>query len=93
VWALGFTESDVAVLHDEEFSVAALAWTWRFESSTGEPVRVLDAAEASFTSQGDAESWIGETWQQLAEMGVEQVTLLEGEREVYGPMSLSPSAE
>jgi hypothetical protein len=73
--------------------VAAVSWTWRFESSAGEPVRVMDAAQASFSSQGDAESWIGETWQQLAEMGVGQVTLLEDEREVYGPMSLSPSPE
>jgi hypothetical protein len=73
--------------------VAAVSWTWRFESSSGEPVRVMDAGQASFSSQGDAESWIGETWQQLAEMGVEQVTLLEDEREVYGPMSLSPSPE
>ncbi len=73
--------------------MAAVSWTWRFESSSGEPVRVMDTAQASFSSQGDAESWIGETWQQLADMGVEQVTLLEDEREVYGPMSLSPSAE
>jgi hypothetical protein len=70
-----------------------VSWTWRFESSSGEPVRVMDTAQASFSSQGDAESWIGETWQQLADMGVEQVTLLEDEREVYGPMSLSPSPE
>lgn len=73
--------------------MAAVSWTWRFESSAGEPVRVMDTAQASFSSQGDAESWIGETWQQLADMGVEQVTLLEDEREVYGPMSLSPSPE
>jgi hypothetical protein len=83
----------VGVFEGEEMSVAAVSWSWRFESSSGEPVRVLDTAEASFSSQGDAESWIGETWQQLAEMGVEQVTLLEDEREVYGPMSLSPSPE
>jgi hypothetical protein len=73
--------------------VAAVSWTWRFEASSGEAVRVMDTAQASFSSQGDAESWIGETWQQLADMGVEQVTLLEDEREVYGPMSLSPSPE
>lgn len=83
----------MGVFEGEEMSVAAVSWSWRFESSSGEPVRVLDTAEASFSSQGDAESWIGETWQQLAEMGVEQVTLLEDEREVYGPMSLSPSPE
>ena len=42
-----------------------------------------------FPSQGDAESWLGETWQELLHAGVAQVTLLDGTREVYGPMSLS----
>ena len=41
-----------------------------------------------FPSQSDAESWIGEVWRDLLEDGVEQVTLFEGDREVYGPMSL-----
>jgi len=41
-----------------------------------------------FASQADAESWVGETWADLAEVGVDAVTLLEADRTVYGPMSL-----
>ena len=29
-------------------------------------------------------------WQELVAEGVDSVTLLEGDREVYGPMSLHP---
>jgi len=39
-------------------------------------------------AQGDAETWLGEIWRDLAENGVDQVVLLEDGREVYGPMSL-----
>ena len=42
-----------------------------------------------FASQADAESWVGETWSDLAELGVAAVTLIEHDRVVYGPMSLS----
>ena len=38
----------------------------------------------------DAETWIGETWQTLLADGVEEASLLEEERVVYGPMSLRP---
>lgn len=41
-----------------------------------------------FTTQGDAESWIGETWRDLLEGGADQVTLFEDGTEVYGPMPL-----
>jgi hypothetical protein len=44
----------------------------------------------SFPTQADAESWIGETWRQLLQGGVEQVTLLEDGSVVYGPMGLRP---
>ncbi|WP_435769541.1 hypothetical protein [Nocardioides sp. SYSU DS0651] len=69
-------------------------WWWRLESATGEEVGLSgDAAEEygdqRFANQGDAESWIGETWPELLELGVAQVTLFELEREVYGPMKLS----
>ena len=40
-------------------------------------------------NQSDAESWLGENWRDLAERGVAAVTLLDGNREVYGPMSLA----
>ena len=66
-------------------------WWWRLESSDGAEVEVsADFADQRFASQADAESWVGEFWAELAEQGVDQVTLFELEREVYGPMSLHP---
>jgi hypothetical protein len=66
-------------------------WVWRLENSAGEEVAVTgELAGASFASQADAESWVGETWSELAEQGVDAVTLLEADRVVYGPMSLHP---
>ncbi len=65
-------------------------WRWRLEDAGGAEVAVDDdLAGATFPSQGDAESWVGETWQDLADAGVTHVTLFEADREVYGPMSLS----
>lgn len=69
-----------------------MAWTWRYESADGTPVpqaTVPETSYESFPSQADAESWLGENWRQLLEVGVHQVTLLDGDREVYGPMGLS----
>jgi hypothetical protein len=70
-----------------------MAWTWRYEKADGTDVAALpDVAQSGgFPSQADAESWIGETWPALLEGGVDQVTLFEDEREVYGPMSLHPA--
>jgi len=65
-----------------------MAWTWRFEDAQGAPVSVPDLDGQEFSAQGDAESWLGEVWRDLADAGVSAVTLLEGDREVYGPMSL-----
>ena len=47
-----------------------------------------DFADRRFSSQADAESWVGEIWSDLAELGVDAVTLMEADRVVYGPMSL-----
>jgi hypothetical protein len=64
-------------------------WTWRLEDGSGQEVDVpSEYAGRRFASQADAESWVGETWSELAEVGVDAVTLLEAERVVYGPMSL-----
>ena len=60
----------------------ARRWT-RSRSSTAPAVEI-------FPSQSDAESWLGEVWQELLHAGVEQVTLREDDRKVYGPMSLRP---
>jgi hypothetical protein len=70
-----------------------MAWMWRFETSEREPMDIPTVGEPTFPAQGDAESWLGEAWRDLAEAGVAQVTLFENDREVYGPMSLSPAEE
>lgn len=69
-----------------------MSWTWRYEDASGATVAPEGAPSGGdFPSQGDAESWIGETWRELLDAGVAQVTLLEGDRVVYGPMSLAPA--
>jgi len=67
-----------------------MAWTWRYEDPSGATVVPLDSAPSAeaFPNQADAESWVGEHWRGLLDAGVAQVTLLEDERVVYGPMGL-----
>lgn len=64
------------------------AWTWRLEDAAGREVAPEGVSPQEFPSQSDAESWVGEVWRDLLEAGVDAVTLFEGDREVYGPMSL-----
>ncbi|MGX2997674.1 hypothetical protein JNUCC64_25995 [Streptomyces sp. JNUCC 64] len=69
-------------------------WTWRFEKADG--TEVAPAVEPEeFTTQGDAETWIGEHWKDILAGGADQVFLSEDGTVVYGPMSLhaEPSAE
>lgn len=42
------------------------AWTWRFEKADGTEVQPALQPE-EFTTQGDAESWVGEYWKDLVE--------------------------
>ena len=87
----------MAKLPDEPptFRPAASAprpWRWQLQNAAGEQVAITgELAEASFASQADAESWVGEYYADLAEQGVDTVTLLEVDRTVNGPMSLHPS--
>ena len=70
-------------------SAAERPWWWRLENASGEEVDPGDdLAGQRFASQADAESWVGETWSDLAAEGVDAVTLFEHDRLVYGPMSL-----
>ena len=66
-------------------------WHWRAERPglrSGGSLRPLGTER--FPSQGEAESWLGETYPDLLESGVLAVSLFEGDRRVYGPMSLEP---
>jgi hypothetical protein len=64
-----------------------MPWNWRYENVDGKPV--TGPAE-TFSSQADAESWIGQEWRTLAEAGVAQVALIEDDRVDY-QMSLLPA--
>ncbi len=66
-----------------------MPWSWRYEKADGTAADL--ATSQTFPTQSDAETWIGETWQELLDAGVDQVSLLEEERVVYGPMSLHPA--
>lgn len=72
-------------------TAAERPWWWRLEDAAGGEVAVPEEyADQRFASQADAESWVGEAWADLAAEGVDQVTLFEHDRPVYGPMSLHP---
>ncbi|MCQ8774703.1 MULTISPECIES: hypothetical protein [Streptomyces] len=68
-----------------------MAWLWRFEKADGTETSPAVEPE-EFTTQGDAESWIGEVWKELLDGGAEQVTLFEDDAEIY-VMSLRAAAE
>jgi hypothetical protein len=82
-----------------------VSWWWRYEKADGTVIKAAgrdgspgkgkDKAARlpyeEFPSQSDAESWIGQSWHDLLKLGVDRVTLLEGERVEYGPMSLHPT--
>lgn len=68
-----------------------MSWSWHYEDANGAPVQEPASISQAFPTQSDAETWIGESWRDLLDSGVEQVTLYEDGRVVYGPMSLRPA--
>lgn len=67
-----------------------MTWTWQLEKEDGTVVAPRDLGRETFTSQGDAESWLGENWRALLASGVDQVTLFDDTKAEYGPMILRP---
>lgn len=65
-------------------------WTWVFFDADGTPVVGDLVPTTGFPTQSDAENYLGESWKQLLDAGIEAVTLREGDTVVYGPMSLRP---
>lgn len=63
-----------------------MAWTWRYEDAEGKPV---DGPGEAFSSQSDAESWLGQSWRELLATGAATAVLLEDDRVEYR-MSLLP---
>lgn len=64
-----------------------MSWTWRLEAADGTALTTPNSP--LHASQSDAESWLGESWRDLAATGVAQVSLYEDSDLVYGPMPLS----
>ena len=67
-----------------------MAWTWRYETTSADR-SAQESVSQEFPTQSDAETWIGETWQELLESGIDAVVLFEDDHRVYGPMSLHPA--
>lgn len=63
-------------------------YRWRCQDASG---RDKPTEEPLFDTQAEAEEWLSATWSDLREAGVDQVTLMNGETEIYGPMSLHPA--
>lgn len=66
-----------------------MTWSWRYENATG--AELPQPVPEAFASKADAESWLGESWRELLDRGIQQVTLLEDARVEYGPMPLTPA--
>jgi hypothetical protein len=57
-----------------------MAWSWRYEAEDGR----RDAGSSEpFSSQSDAESWLGQTWRDLVASGVVTAVLVEDDRVEY----------
>lgn len=62
-----------------------MAYSWRPQPDPG-----LDPElTRTFDDQAAAEAWLAEHYEDLRDEGVESVALVEGDRVVYGPMSLA----
>jgi hypothetical protein len=64
-----------------------MGWMWRLEAADGTVLTMPNSPPHA--SQSDAESWLGESWHELAARGVAQVSLYEDDVLVYGPMPLA----
>ena len=60
-------------------------FSWALLDGDGKRMRVTQ----SFTSQEEAEAWMGGAWSDLLDEGAESVSLLEGDETIY-EMGLRP---
>ena len=64
-------------------------YRWEASGQTDESAQDLGLA-TRYESQADAEAWLATSFEHLVDAGLTEVTLLDGDRVVYGPMSLLP---
>lgn len=67
-----------------------MTWTWQYERADGTQTAAPSDIEAQeFADRAEAETWLGQTFQQLLDSGVDTVTLLHDGTAEYS-MSLHP---
>jgi len=54
-----------------------VVWSWNYQEDE------KSVTTSGFPNQGEAEAWLGESWQELYDAGTRSVTLADGYREVY----------
>ncbi len=87
-WTWTFTDEAGGLVAPEVLSDAAgdaVVGGARNVSPAGQP----PGDQASFSSQGDAETWLGEHWRVLAAAGIAAARLVHDGRDVYGPLQLT----
>ncbi|HCT76249.1 MAG TPA: hypothetical protein DGG94_14915 [Micromonosporaceae bacterium] len=57
-----------------------MTWSWRYEAEDGKSV---SGPNEAFSSQADAESWLGQTWKDRVSDGANTAILLEDDRVEY----------
>lgn len=66
-----------------------MVYLWRYADEAGV---VADGPDIAFGSQEEAEVWLGDTWPDLLDSGIAEVSLFNDRQAVYGPMALAESA-
>lgn len=67
-----------------------MGYYWAVNPEPPEELAANLGLDAEFDDQGQAEAWLSLNYPELAEVGVHAVSLYDGGRLVYGPMSLEP---
>jgi hypothetical protein len=57
-----------------------MTWSWRYEAEDGKPV---GGPNEAFSSQADAESYLGQTWKDRVADGANTAILVEDDRVEY----------
>jgi len=63
-------------------------WTWTYYDADAKEMSGDALVTTGFPSQSEAETWLGEQWRELADLGVDAIVLEHEGAVVYGPMSL-----
>ena len=68
-----------------------MSWSWQYLDNDGQVIDspVEPCVTSAFPRQSDAEAFVSDTWRELRGAGISAVTLVDGDRVVYGPMSLN----